>query len=263
MQTSIYKSLKKQNENSIEIDDYLVIEAPIEISINNEPFTMVMRTPGNDVHFLRGLLFAEDIYKGNQPLTIISIETKTNGFTKVNINISETELGGAYLNKRSLLSVSSCGICGKQELNDINPSKKRLKSTALLDIDKLPEMFEVMREKQHTFDLTGGSHAAVIFDKFYNFLCLFEDIGRHNAVDKCIGKLLNTNKISDASFLLVSGRVSYEIISKAFFAKITTIVAVSACSSLAVDYAKELGICLIGFSRNGKATVYANPQHIL
>lgn len=263
MQTSVYKSLKKQAEQSKEVDDYLVVEAPIEISINSKPFTMVMRTPGNDLHLLRGLLFAEDIYKGLKPLHIIATETDKNGFTKVDISINESELGSAYLNTRSLLSVSSCGICGKQELGDITANRKRLTSTPLLDMEKLPSMFEVMRKKQHTFELTGGSHAAVVFNKKHEFLCLYEDIGRHNAVDKCIGALLNNNQLKEGAFLLVSGRVSYEIISKAFFAKISTIVAVSACSSLAVDYAKEFGICLIGFSRNGKATVYANPSNIL
>lgn len=263
MQTSIYKSLKKQAKQSIEIDDYLVVEAPIEISINSEPFTMVMRTPGNDLQLLRGLLYAEDIYKGATPLKITSSEMDENGFTKVNLSIEKTDLGKAYLNKRSLLSVSSCGICGKTELGNLKTNQKPLKSKSLLNMDKLPDMFEVMRSKQHTFELTGGSHAAVIFDKNHNFLCLYEDIGRHNAVDKCVGDLINTNRLKKGTFLLVSGRVSYEIISKAFFAKINTIVAVSACSTLAVDYAKEFGICLIGFSRNGKATVYANPSNIL
>lgn len=263
MQTSIYRSLKKQAEQAIEIDDYLVVEAPIEIQINSKPFTMVMRTPGNDQHLLRGLLYAEDIYKGQNPLKIISSETDKNGFTKVNLEINEAELGSAYLNKRSLLSVSSCGICGKQELLDISHNNKPLKNSSQLNFDRIPELFEIMRSKQHTFDLTGGSHAAVLFDQNHEFLCIHEDIGRHNAVDKCIGDLLNSNRLKQASFMLVSGRVSYEIISKAFFAKINTIVAVSACSSLAVDYAKEFGICLIGFSRQGKSTVYANPSNIL
>lgn len=263
MQTSVYRSLKKQTQQEIEIDDYLVVEAPIEICINSKPFTMVMRTPGDDEHLLRGLLYAEDIYKGNEILKTIESKTDKNGFTKVNLKIKESDLGSAYLNKRSLLSVSSCGICGKQELHDISTNRKPLSTKTLLDFEKIPEMFDEMRSQQHTFDLTGGSHAAVIFDENHKSLCLYEDIGRHNAVDKCIGKLLNSGNLKSAEFMLVSGRVSYEIISKAFFAKINTIVAVSACSSLAVDYAKELGICLIGFSRNGKSTVYSNSSNII
>jgi FdhD protein len=262
MQTSIYKGIKKQNQSSVFIDDFLVVEAPLEIQINGSSFTVVMRTPGNDLELVRGLLYAEDIFKKKSSLQIEVIETKPNGFSKVNVLIEKEELGKGYLNKRSLLSVSSCGICGRQELGDFDSKKTPLENEILLDLEKLPNMFEMMRDHQKTFDATGGSHAAVIFDKNHNLLNIKEDIGRHNAVDKCIGDLLNTNNLKNAAFLLVSGRVSYEIISKAFFAKIGTIVAVSACSSLAVDFAKEFGICLIGFSRNGKATVYANPSKI-
>ena len=104
-----------------------------------------------------------------------------------------------------------------------------------------------MKQNQETFELSGGSHAAAIFDKKYQLVSLREDIGRHNAVDKIIGDLIITNSLTNISCMLVSGRVSYEIISKAFIAKIPIVVAVSACSSLAVDFAKEFGICLIGF----------------
>jgi len=262
MQTSVYKSLKTNTQKSNLVDDYLVVEAPIEIKINGSSFAVVMRTPGDDFDLVRGLLYAEDIYKKKETLVIELIKSDKNGFTSVNVQIPEKHLGKGYLTKRSLLSVSSCGICGKQELETFDNTQKPITNTPLLHLEKLPTMFETMRSKQHTFDLTGGSHAAVLFDKNHNFITLKEDIGRHNAVDKCIGELLSTNQLKKAAFLLVSGRVSYEIISKAFFAKIGVIVAVSACSSLAVDYAKEFGICLVGFSRNGKATVYANAHLI-
>jgi FdhD protein len=115
-----------------------------------------------------------------------------------------------------------------------------------------------MSKHQQVFEKTGGSHAASIFDENYTLLTIKEDIGRHNAVDKTIGELVNSNTIQHAKYLLVSGRVSYEIVSKAFIAKISTIIAVSACSSLAIDYAKEFGICLIGFSRANKMTIYSS-----
>ena len=115
---------------------------------------------------------------------------------------------------------------------------------------------------QKTFFASGGSHAAGVFNKKNEILSIKEDIGRHNAVDKTIGDLLIKKQLKDAHFLLVSGRVSYEIVSKAFLAKIPIIVAVSACSSLAVDFAKEFGICLIGFTRAQKMTIYANPSYL-
>ena len=123
-------------------------------------------------------------------------------------------------------------------------------------------MFGPLQKHQETFKKTGGSHAAGIFDKQFQLLTIREDIGRHNAVDKCVGSLLQKNSLKNGMYLLVSGRVSYEIVSKAFLAKIQVIVAVSACSSMAVDFAKEFGICLIGFTRENKMTIYANPSFL-
>ena len=143
MQTSVYKGIKNHESDSVLIDDFLVVEAPLEIQINQTPFTVVMRTPGNDAELVRGLLFAEDIYKHKDPLEIDFIAKKNNGFSKVNVTISITNLGKGYLNKRSLLSVSSCGICGKQQLDDFTTPKKGLKNKPLLDLKKviLPLIF--------------------------------------------------------------------------------------------------------------------------
>jgi len=262
MKTIRYEGIKKNADATTLINDYLVVEAPLEININNNPFTVVMRTPGNDEALVRGLLYSEDIYRESENLTLEEIENTNNGFTKINVIIPEEKLGKGYLNKRSLLSVSSCGICGKQSLSDFDTQKIKLENQPKINLDRLPEMFSMMKTNQHTFSLTGGSHAAILFTKEYEFLTLQEDIGRHNAVDKCIGDLLDTKNLKVAAFMLVSGRVSYEIITKAFLAKISVIVAVSACSSLAVDYAKEFGICLIGFSRDEKATIYSNPSGV-
>lgn len=262
MQTLLYEGFKKKDTTTEKINDFLVVEAPLEISINQSSFTVVMRTPGNDFELIRGLLHAEDIYRSKVNPKMAVVSDTPNAFTKIEVTIPDNMLGNGYMNKRSLLSVSSCGICGKQQLEDFETPKTKLKNQPQINLDKLPEMFAIMSEHQQVFSLTGGSHAAIIFDKNYEFLTLKEDIGRHNAVDKCIGKLIESNQLKAAAFMLVSGRVSYEIITKAFFAKISTIVAVSACSSLAVDYAKEFGICLIGFSRDNKATIYSNSSGI-
>lgn len=262
MQTLLYEGIKKKQEATEKINDFLVVEAPLEISINNNPFTVVMRTPGNDEALVRGLLHAEDIYRSKQNPVIQILSDTPNAFTKINVTIVQSNLGNGYLSKRSLLSVSSCGICGKQQLEDFDTPKTKLTNQPQIDLSRLPVLFAQMSEHQQTFGLTGGSHAAVIFNKNYEFLTLKEDIGRHNAVDKCVGDLLLSGQLQSAAFMLVSGRVSYEIITKAFFAKISTIVAVSACSSLAVDYAKEFGICLIGFARDQNATIYSNTAGV-
>ncbi|MFY0604977.1 MAG: formate dehydrogenase accessory sulfurtransferase FdhD [Flavobacteriaceae bacterium] len=262
MQTLLYEGIKISKGKLSSTDDNLVIEAPLQININKSPYTVVMRTPNDDIQLIRGLLYAEDIYKGKEDIEYEIIELNQDYSSIIDIHIKTDKLGKGYLNKRTLLSVSSCGICGKKELKDIKVEKT----------DKLPEqnfesafllkMFHQLREKQETFSKTGGSHAAGIFNKSHTLLTIKEDIGRHNAVDKCVGDLLHKNILSSASYLLVSGRVSYEIVIKAFIAKIPVIVAVSACSSLAVDFAKEFGICLIGFTRDSKMTIYANAPYL-
>jgi FdhD protein len=262
MQTLVYQGLKIINNHQVSIQDHLVVEAPLQININNESYTVVMRTPGNDQELIRGLLFAEDIYKAptNYRLEITKEENQIPSI--INIDIPKEILGKGYLNKRTLLSVSSCGICGKQELKDIKVEGEKLPFKERFSFKKLHEMYAKMNSFQETFKASGGSHAAAIFDKNQNLLSLQEDIGRHNTVDKTVGELLLKNALKKANYLLVSGRVSYEIVSKAFIAKIPIIVAVSACSSLAVDFAKEFGICLIGFTRENKMTVYSNPTFI-
>lgn len=257
-----YEGIQITNGNRSKVNDGIVVEAALQININDESYTVVMRTPGDDLELIRGLLYAEDIYKGKEALCSNIIEEHPNGFSIINVTIPKDQLGKGYLNKRTLLSVSSCGICGKQELDDIKLQGKALKSKHLFSAKAIQNMSSKMASLQETFKHTGGSHAAAIFDTDYNVLTLKEDIGRHNAVDKAVGELINSNSLEKSFCMLVSGRVSYEIVSKAFFAKISIIVAVSACSSLAIDYAKEFGICLIGFSRSNKITIYANPSKI-
>ena len=257
MQTLTYEGLHIKDGIQKKVNDALVVEAALQININKEPYTVVMRTPSDDFELIRGLLYAEDIYQSTAALTFEVVEKAENGFSIINVSIPKRDLGKGYLNKRTLLSVSSCGICGKQKLEDISVKGNKLANDFDFDFQRIEEMFSEMKQLQDTFAVSGGSHAAALFDKNYKLLAIKEDIGRHNAVDKVIGELLINNSLNAANCMLVSGRVSYEIISKAFIAKIPYVIAVSACSSLAVDFAKEFGISLIGFSRGNKATLYS------
>jgi FdhD protein len=262
MDTLQYQAIKAVSKNQDFVEDTVVVEAALQININEEPYTVVMRTPGSDFELIRGLLFAEDIYKKKLRLNCSIVKEEKSVSSIINCSIPLKELGKGYLNKRTLLSVSSCGICGKQELKDIELAGDQLTNIRKINNKDIQNMQAQMQEVQATFHKSGGSHAAAVFDEDLNMLCTQEDIGRHNAVDKCVGSLLHKEQLEQAQYLLVSGRVSYEIISKAFFAKIPIVIAVSACSSLAIDFAKEFGICLIGFSRDEKMTIYANPQYI-
>lgn len=243
------------------VDDNLTVEQALQIAINKSPFTITMRTPGNDESLIRGLLFSEDIYKSEKDLEIEFSENKEKGITEATITIDKDLLGNGYLNSRSILSVSSCGICGKKELEDVR-KEEQLKDTNQLDIQSFYKMFDAMKKGQPTFHQSGGSHAAAAFTADGNLLCIMEDIGRHNAVDKVIGYLMDNKQLKEAKCIVVSGRISYEIVTKIFAAKIPILGAVSAPSTLAVDFAKELGVTLLGFCRDEKATCYAHPYRI-
>ncbi len=261
MSVNNYQGNKFSIKGSSLVNDALTVEQALQISINNKPFTITMRTPGNDIELIRGLLYSEDIYRHETNPKITIVENDEKMITDANLSISANLLRTGYSNSRSFLSASSCGICGKTELEELDTSK-HLKSTYPLKIDQLQGMFDLMRQHQDTFELSGGSHAASAFSSSGQLLCTMEDIGRHNAVDKVIGYLLINNLLNKANCITVSGRVSYEIVSKVFAAKIPILAAVSAPSSLAVDFAKELGITLLGFCRDAKATCYAHPNRI-
>ena len=262
MQTNTYEGLHIINNSQSIRKDELVVEAPLQININSKAYSVVMRTPNNDKDLVLGLLYAEDIYKKPSSIPFEVIKEEYGIPSIINVTIATNVLGKGYLNKRTLLSVSSCGICGKQQLEDLKVSGDKIVKKVSFSSESLLHMFGPLQKHQETFKKTGGSHAAGIFDKQFQLLTIREDIGRHNAVDKCVGSLLQKNSLKNGMYLLVSGRVSYEIVSKAFLAKIQVIVAVSACSSMAVDFAKEFGICLIGFTRENKMTVYANPSSV-
>jgi FdhD protein len=254
-----YDGIKQTTDYAEGVHDFLTLEQPLSIAINGQPFTLTMQTPGDELDLTRGLLLTEGVMKKDGNLASIAVSGKSEEglISAVNVIVDEASLRDVQLNKRSLLSVASCGICGKTEL-DI--PQGRISTTAnQLTVEQIDRMFETMQAGQSAFLSSGGCHAAAAFNAAHELLVLREDIGRHNAVDKVIGALLDGQRIGEARALLVSGRVSYEIVVKCFMAGIPTLLAVSAPSSLAVDFCKELGITLYGFCRPGRATCYSRP----
>ena len=262
--TRAYSARKFVSEKLHETVDSLTIEEPLRIKINGKAFTVTMRTPGDDESLVYGLLFSEGILmdvKSRSDL-LMTKATGENMISSVDLSISEKEISDGYINSRSLLSVSSCGICGRTELDDLSHSGSLIQSESSVDVKLIHRMFQKMNTRQFAFHQSGGTHAAAAFKLHGELLCSKEDIGRHNAVDKVIGDLILTDKLDQASCLTVSGRVSYEIVIKCFKAGIPILAAVSAPSSLAVDYAKEFGITLLAFCRDKRATCYSHPRRI-
>jgi FdhD protein len=261
MFTQAQPALCLKNGVPSDVRDQLVVEEPLQICINGAPFSITMRTPGADEYLVKGLLLAEGVAQPEGLEGAVEIE-QLDGYTEARITIPEVFLCKDLLDKRSLIANASCGFCGKREIADIGISQGPIKPGNKLDPAIIPALQQQMRERQTGFDATGGCHAAAAFTIDGEWIAQFEDIGRHNAVDKLVGYLAVHRQIGEAAILFVSGRVSFEIVSKAIAAKFPFICAVSAASSLAVDTANRLGMTLIGFCRDERLTVYSNPQHI-
>lgn len=258
-----YQALK----NGQPVSDALVVEVPVQLFIKEEPLTVSMCTPTHIREWAYGILFTEGIIRSADHILSYSEKEIDHQFiVRVSLNNSTQ----AITNKRSLLSVSACGICGKTSFEPATRSDNEQSSMTLRDDrgadderssmmlrDGIAEMMVQLRESQTLFDETGGCHAAGVFNREGQLIFASEDIGRHNAVDKVIGHLLLNNQLRSAKFIAVSGRVSYEIVAKCFAAGIPNLAAVSSPSSLAVDYAKELGLSLFAFCRENRITKYA------
>lgn len=243
------------------VSDELVLEEPLQIILNERPFSITMRTPGNDHDLVRGLLLAEGI-ASPEGLSGEIVLRQREGYSEASVHIPEVFLCRDLIADRSLLSNASCGFCGKREVKDLPRNLKLLQPSARLTAHHIPAMGARMRAHQAGFSRTGGCHAAAAFTIDGSLILLHEDIGRHNAVDKVIGALASSRRLPEAEVLFLSGRVSFEIVSKAHAAGIPIICAVSAPSSLAVQMSLDLGMSILGFCRNERFTVYSNCHHI-
>jgi len=262
MRVENYDGIFYQDNSFSQVEDKLAVEVALSIAVNQVPFTVTMQTPGNERNLVRGLLFTENIIRDATwvPELEICKRNTTGCIAAVNVNISPELVLTDFSGKRNLISSSSCGLCGKSSLEDQNSDL--VQNQDILEVERVNNMFLKMRQHQNDFIQSGGTHAAGAFDIEGVLLSVQEDIGRHNAVDKVVGDLLIKGKLSKAKCMTVSGRISYEIVSKVKSAGIPFLASVSAPSSLAVDMAIEAGITLMGFCRNNKFTIYSNPQQI-
>ncbi len=248
------------------VEDLLVVEEPLEIRINNRRYTATMRTPGqnsaDDLLLAQGLLFSEGVIEELEDIERIEWGARCRELSDelvsvVNVTLHDADGVPAHLWERSLLSNSSCGLCGKASVEALSARFEPLQKTRL-DLEILRALPDKMRPHQKLFDQTGGCHAAALFDASGELLCCYEDIGRHNATDKALGFGLENGFIPALSplILLVSGRASFEIVQKALVARIQTVCSVSAASSLAADLALKNNLNLVGFLRPRGLTVY-------
>ena len=248
-------------------DDSLAREEPLEIRVKGESVAVTMRTPGHDEELALGFLLSEGVIAGaNDVLEVAPCQQGEAALHGNVLNVflaPKVEIDLAKL-RRNVYASSSCGLCGKASIESVHghfaPLARREPLVAAETVLQLPDK---LRAEQETFDKTGGLHAAGLFDAEGNLLTLREDVGRHNAVDKVLGRsMLDGNFPLENHVLMVSGRASFEIMQKALAGRVPVICAVSAPSSLAVEFAQESGQTLVGFLRGDTFNVYSHPEQI-
>ncbi|MFI5638573.1 formate dehydrogenase accessory sulfurtransferase FdhD [Streptomyces goshikiensis] len=251
--------------------DTLVAEEPLEIRLNGRPLAITMRTPGDDFALAVGFLVSEGVLASAAEVRAVTYcegaaEDGSNTYNVVNVQLAPGVPVPDISLERNVYTTSSCGLCGKASLDAVRTATRfagiaadPVRVSAAL-LGQLPDR---LRAAQKVFDRTGGLHAAGLFTAEGELLDVREDVGRHNAVDKIVGRALQAGRLPLAGgVLLVSGRASFELAQKAVMAGIPVLAAVSAPSSLAVDLALETGLTLIGFLRGPDMNIYAGAERV-
>jgi len=249
--------------------DRAATEEPLEVRLNGRPFAVIMRTPGSDCELAAGFLLSERVLKDADDLGAIehcTDETAEHPENIVNVtlaNRSAAALDRILSGRRLVATNSSCGLCGRLTIDSLRAEAAYMPVRWTLTRDALLQMPIRLRSAQAVFDETGGLHAAGLFATSGDLLEFAEDVGRHNAVDKVVGRMLMREALPlESCALFVSGRASFEIVQKAIFAGIPIVASVSAPSTLAIDLAADAGVTLVGFVRERGFNVYSHPSRI-
>ena len=253
--------------------DQVAAEEPLQLSLDGKPLSIVMRTPGNDLELALGLLWAEQVIRSLDDVARVRISAEAQESeprVAVANDLVESNQVDVYLRgsagrrpERSFLATSACGVCGATTVESLALDFAPLPPGPTVGAAMLPRLSDRLRVQQRIFESTGGLHAAGLFDERGELQLLREDIGRHNAVDKVVGRALLDGRLPlERSVLAVSGRAGYEVVQKAVAAGIPILAAVGAPSSLAVATAERFGMTLVGFLRDDRFNVYTSPERI-
>ncbi len=253
-----------RNGRDVEADDEVAIEAPLEIRVNGKALTVVMRTPGHDEELARGFLYAESLVDGAADIVAIARPPALTGDEVGNVvDVTLRPGARAPAGERLFYASSSCGVCGKNAISALRVRAPLVSSSLVVTPATLPALPDRFRAAQPLFARTGGVHASGLFAADGTLELAREDVGRHNALDKIIGWASTAGRLPLADRLLVvSGRVSYEIVQKAIAAGLPLIAAVGAPSTLAVELAEEFAVTLVGFVREGGMNVYTHGERV-
>jgi FdhD protein len=249
--------------------DLVAVEEPLEVRLHGKPFAVIMRTPGDDRALAAGFLLSEGVVRSVGDIGALEHcrhPAHPDGHNVVDAYLfgdAAAALGELLASRRNVLTNSSCGLCGRVAIESLMPRAERLTNVWSMSSAVAASLPDRLRAKQPVFEGTGGLHAAGIFTADGDCIASAEDVGRHNAVDKVIGRMLLDDALPLARHaLVVSGRVSFELVQKAWLGGVGLVCAVSAPSSLAIDVASEAGITLLGFTRNGGFNAYTYAERV-
>lgn len=255
--------VRVEKERTNPAADRVAVELPLEVRLEGEPFSVIMRTPGADEDLAVGFLFTEGVIRNAGEIRRVELAEAPN-VINVRLSRARAEILPELLGlRRQVTTNSSCGMCGRRTLESLEVNAPPLAARWSVRSDLVASLPHSLRAAQRTFDETGGLHAAGLFDTEGRLEISAEDVGRHNAVDKLLGRMVMTHRTPlEMSLLFVSGRSSFEIIQKAFLGGIPLVAAVSAPSSLAIDLARKSGITLLGFVRDSRFNIYAHHERV-
>lgn len=254
--------VRADRDRSFPDTDAVAVEEPLEVRLEGEPFSVIMRTPGADADLVTGFLLHEGVIGSADDLRRVEVVDSA----VINVRLSRhraENLPDLLGRRRQIATSSSCGLCGRNSLESLRITTTVLFSDWVVAREVIVGLPATLRGSQTTFAETGGLHAAGIFSLDGTLELSAEDVGRHNAVDKVIGRMLTLRRLPlNRSLLCVSGRSSFEIVQKAFLGGITLVAAVSAPSTLSVEFAESAGMTLVGFVRDGRFNIYTRGERI-
>lgn len=252
-----------ENKLVTQPDDVVPVEEPLEIFVDDEPYYVTMRLPGEELALAVGLCFTEGVIDSlDDTVGVNYCQDISSNRINVYLTPARKQLAGPKLKQKRTTAYSSCGICGKEIVEDIARVLDKIPRTIQADFPTLSRMQQIVKESQPIFSATGGTHAAGIFSAGGDLLALSEDVGRHNALDKAIGKVLFDRKMSEAAVVVLSSRLSYEMVQKSARLKVEIVAGASAPTALAVDLAKSVDLTLVGFLRSARCNVYSAPERM-
>ena len=258
-----YQVIHRHEGGSDTIPDSLIGEEPLSIRIQGNPYAVVMRTPGEEIPHAAGFCLAEGIVDSPDDIANIGVcEESHHNVVTVTLKDSRRDRVPEFMERRGYISQTSCGICGKEVISDLYQAIQTVPDGLVLSWAKARDQLNALSGHQPIRDKTRATHAAAVFNEAYELISVAEDVGRHNALDKAVGKLFLAHKLDQAALLVLSSRISYEMVQKTARAKIPVIIAKSRPTFLAVELAARLNLTLAGPAGKSGVFIYSGEHRL-